>query len=261
MHHLWTTIFYEPLYNGLIFLVDTLPGHSIGLAVIVLTLIVKIILFPLAQKSIKSQIELKRLEPLLEQIKKEFPDKQEQAKKTFELYRTHRINPFSGCLVLAIQLPIIIALYQVFIRGLAGIKDAFANAPTGALAGAPGSLYSFVHFPADITATFLGINLLAGSIALAVLAALSQFAQAHLATKSLTPTKPKENEGSFKHDFAKSMQFQMKYILPVFVGVISYTLPGAIALYWVTSNLFTVGQEFVIRRKAKHEPTLPVPSV
>lgn len=242
MHSLWMTLFYEPLYNGLIFLVEIFPFHSVGLAVVLLTLVVKIILFPLAQKSIKSQVEMKKIEPLIEKLKKQYPQKEEQARKTMELYKEHKVNPFSGCLVLIIQIPIIFALYKVFINGV----------------GSPaGVLYSFVHIPETISMTFLGANLAGKSVGLAILAGLSQFLQAHIANARLTPTA--SDEKSFKQDFMKSMQFQMKYILPIFIAIISYTLASAVALYWVTSNMFTVMQEYIIRKKAKEEMSLVKP--
>ncbi len=236
MQGFWMTVFYEPLYNGLIFLVQAFPIHSVGIAVILLTLLVKIILFPLAQKSIKSQVEMKKIEPFIEKIKKDFPNnKEEQARKTMALYKEHKINPFSGCLVLLIQIPIIFALYKVFMNGI--------HSPEGVL-------YSFVHLPETFSTMFLGADLTGKSIGLAILAGASQFLQAHVASASLTPA---TDEKSFKNDFMKSMQFQMKYILPVFIAIVSYTLASAVALYWVTSNLFTVGQEYIIRKKAKQE--------
>src|SRR5580704_10130713 len=104
------TIFYIPLYNALIWLTTGLGG-SIGLAVIALTLVVKIILSPLSYSSIKSQIEQKKLQPLMDDIKKKYPDKKEQSEKMMELYKEHKTNPFAGCLLLLLQLPVIIALY------------------------------------------------------------------------------------------------------------------------------------------------------
>lgn len=91
---------------------------DIGIAVVVLTVLVKIILYPFQTKSIKSQIELKQIQPEIDKIKEKFPNKEDQARETFALYKERKINPFSGCLLVLVQIPIIIALYQVFIRGL-----------------------------------------------------------------------------------------------------------------------------------------------
>lgn len=234
--NIWQTVFYEPLYNALVFLIDLIPGGSIALAVILLTIVVKFILFPLAQKSILSQARLKALEPEIERLKKEYPSKEEQAKKTFELYKKYKINPFSSCLLLIIQLPIILALYQVFIRGL-------KSETLGT------HLYTFIQAPTALNFHFLGIsNISEKSIVLAVLAGISQFFQMKFSVPAPTIT---AGDTSMKSQIAKSMHFNMRYILPVFIVFIAYQVSGAVALYWVTSNLFMIGQELAVRRKKK----------
>ncbi len=231
LSNIWTTIFYEPLYNALVFFTGTFGG--IGLAVITLTLIVKILMFPLTKKSILSQAKIYALNDDIEKIKKDYPDKTEQSKKTLELYKKNNVNPFSSCLVILIQLPIIIALYQVFLRGIESNT---------------GILYSFVHIPENLSTMFLGINLEEKSIIFAILAGLTQFIQMKISTSMIKPADP--NDLSFKGQLAKSMQFQMKYILPFFVAFVAYSVSAAIALYWVTSNIITIIQELIIRSKA-----------
>lgn len=237
MQHLWSTLFYEPLYNALIFLVGTLPGSSVGLAVITLTVLVKFALYPLSQKSVNTQAKMRSLEGELSAIKEKWKnDKERQARETMELYKKHNVNPFSGCLTVLIQLPIIIALYFVFLKGLA---------PEG------GVLYSFVTFPEQMNMMFLGlIDLGAKSIVLAVLAAVAQYFQTSLTLpKSKSPSAG--SEVSFADEFSKSMNMQMRYILPVFIGFIAYTTSAAVALYWIVSSLFSIGQEFIVRWKMK----------
>lgn len=237
MQTLWDTFLYEPLHNALVFLIGVIPGGDVGLAVIALTIIVKLVLFPLSQKSVVSQIAMKAIEPDIQKIKEEYKDdKQEQAKKTFELYKEKGVNPFSGCLVLIVQLPIIFALYYVFYRGLTITGE---------------GLYSFVKIPEVINTNFLGIlDVTSKSIVLAILTGISQFFQMKYAMPS---TPPSNGEKSFANDFAKSMNFQMKYILPVFIAIVSYTISAAVALYWLTSNLFAIGQEIYVRRRFKKE--------
>ncbi len=237
MQHFWTVVFYQPLYNALIFFVNILPWHSIGLAVIILTILVKVILLPIAKKSIRSQLALKAIEPELERIKKEFPNKEEQAKKTFALYKDKKINPFSGCLLLIIQIPVILALYQVFIKG--------ADSSTGVL-------YSFVEHPEIISTVLFGISMASKSLVLAILAGVTQFIQAYIMNnfpKKLKVDVPKGEKKDFKAEFAKSMQFQMLYVLPIFIAVVAYQVSAAVALYWVTSNIFTIVQEYIMRRE------------
>ncbi len=233
---LWNAVLYKPLYNALIFLVAIIPGGDIGIALIILTIVVKLILFPLTQKSIKSQVAMKQIEPELAKIKAENLSREEQARRTMELYKTKKVNPFSGCLVLLIQFPIIIALYQVFFKGLAVI--------------APENLYSFVHLPTTLNTMFLGlIDMHAKSIVLAVLAGITQFIQMKIVMPQ-KPTLPKPTENkTFSEQMSQSMQFQMRYILPVFITFVAYSISSAVALYWVTSNIVTIIQELFVRRK------------
>ena len=232
---IWNTLLYKPLINALAFLVSIIPGGDIGLAVILLTILVKIILFPLSQKSIQSQAAMNVLAPELEKIKKSGVSKEEQARQTFELYKTHKTNPFSGCLLVLIQIPIIFALYYVFFKGI--------NFESG-------MLYSFIHVPEKINMMFLGVLDMGGkSLVLAILAGVSQFLQAHYMPKPATPPAPSSGTPSFGESFGKSMNMQMKYVFPFVVAFISYTISGAIALYWITSNMFTVGQQIYVSRK------------
>ena len=215
-----------------------MPGGDIGLAVIVLTLIVKLILAPLTRKSIKSQAKLKSLEPEIKKIKEQYKNKEEQAKKTFALYKIHKINPFSGCLLILIQLPIIFALYFVFLKGLS-----FSE----------GTLYSFITVPREVSTHFLGlIDIQGKSLILALLAGISQFFQTRLAMHKYKQ-ESKKGEESFKDNLMKSLNLNMKYFMPVFVAVIAYQISAAVALYWITSNIFIIGQELLIRRRAKQE--------
>ena len=244
MHTLWNTIFYEPIYNGLIFIINNVTLGDVGFGIIILTVLVKFILFPLTKKSIKSQILMKKIEPELKQVKKDFPNKEEQAKKTFELYKKYNVNPFSGCLVVLLQLPIIFALYYVFYKGLA--LDA-------------GPLYSFIKNPTSMNANFLGFFDLHGkSLMLALAAGVSQFVQGYLATpikpkvevvKSINTPEPK----TFQEQLSDSMQLNIKYVLPIFITFIAYSISAAVALYWITSNIFTIAQEWYIRRALKQQ--------
>lgn len=236
MVSIWNTFFYEPLYNALIFLVGALPGENVGLAVIALTLVVKLALYPLSQKSVHTQAKMRSLEGEIASIKaKHQDDKKKQAEATMELYRKHKVNPFSGCLTILIQLPIIIALYFVFLKGLA---------PNGSV------LYSFVNFPEHVSTVFLGIDMGSKSLIFALVAALSQFLQTHL---TLPKQRPRGETASFADEFSRSMNVQMRYVLPLFVAFIAYTTSAAVALYWTVSSLFSVGQELLVRRRARQK--------
>src|SRR3990167_1461402 len=165
LSNIWNTVLYQPLLNALAFLVSIIPGGDVGIAVIILTIFVKIILFPLSQKSIESQAEMNILAPEINKIKTSGGSKEEQARLTFELYKKHKVNPFSGCLLVLIQIPVIFALYYVFYKGINFNSEL---------------LYSFIHVPEHANMIFLGIlDISQKSLVLAILAGVSQYLQAH----------------------------------------------------------------------------------
>ena len=234
------TVFYLPLYNGLVFLIDYAPFHDVGIALIILTFIVKFLLYPLSKKASLSQYKIRLLEPEIGKIREKYgSDKAEQARKTMELYKNQGINPFTSILTLFIQIPILIALYFIFLKGgLPAINADF--------------LYPFVKFPTAVNTIFLGlVDLSQKNILIAVLAGFSQFVQAKIALPPLPHSPNADGTPSFKSDLAKSMNLQFRYVMPIIVAVISYTLPSAIALYWLAGNIFAIGQEFMVKRAIK----------
>lgn len=235
----FNTFFYNPLYNSLVFFITIVPFADVGLAIILLTVLVKLILFPISKKSVRTQFLMRKIEPEVKQVRKQYEkNKQEQARKVMELYKKHNVNPFSGILLLFIQLPIIFALYWVFYRG--GLPELNIEI-----------LYSFIPRPENINMLFLGIIDMAGrSFPIALLAGVTQYFQIKL---SLPPQKPRGEGATLQEDFARSFQMQMRYFLPLFVIGFSYFISSAIALYWLTSNMFAIGQELVIRREFKRE--------
>ncbi len=228
MSKLFTTILYQPLFNILILLYLYLPGQDLGVAIIALTVLIKLILYPLGSKAIKSQKELSTLQPKIKEIQEKYKDdKEKQTKEMMELYKREKINPFSGCLPLLIQLPVLIALYRLFWAGVDSDQMSL--------------LYSFVSNPGVVSASFLGIiNLANPNIILAVIAGILQFIQIKFST---TPVKIKKSSGISDH-----MQKQMQYVMPVFMTLILFGLPSAIGLYWVTTTIFTIAQQYVIMR-------------
>lgn len=234
MSYLFNTFFYNPLYNGLIFLIDIIPGGDAGIAVILLTLTVSILLFSISKKALKSQMKLREIEPELKLVK-EIKDKQEQAKQMLFLYQKHGINPFSMILLMLIQIPILFALYYVFFGG--GLPEIHTEL-----------LYSFVKVPEAVNMNFLGLmDISKRSIVLAVVTGLTQYFQA----KFVLPPSPPKREGktSFGQDFAHSMNIQMKYTFPFIIFFIGLTLPSALTLYWSTRNVFTIVQEVFLKKR------------
>lgn len=241
MIYLYNLVIYQPLYNGLIFLMRALPFFDAGVIVIIFTIIVKLILLPLSIKASKAQLQMKGIEKDLNAIKEKYKDnKEEQSKKTIEYYRENNINPFASFFILIIQLPIVIGLYRVFLKsGLPSINTAI--------------LYSFVLPPVAINMIFLNlINIANKSIVLAVVAGISTYFQMSLATQQQSAPAG----GGMQQDVMRAMSVQMKYFFPVIVGFISYSISGALALYWITSNIFAIGQEMYIKKKYHQTPVV-----
>jgi YidC/Oxa1 family membrane protein insertase len=234
-----------PLYNVLVLILDYVPLADLGFSVILLTIIVRLILFPLSKSAIKTQLKMKDIQKPLEEIKIKYKgDQQKMAIETMKFYKDNDIKPFSGILLLFIQLPIIFALYFVFLKeGLPQIDLTL--------------LYSFVSAPEFVNPKFLGIfDLASKSITLALLAGLTQFIQARLMFKKANQTPSVSKENSFQNDLMKSMQIQMQYVLPGLMIAFSYSLGAVVALYFTTSNIFSILQELYLKKKLEKEISL-----
>jgi len=232
---LYNTIFLEPTFNALIALYN-LVG-DVGVAIVVLTVIVRLIIFPVTLKSIKSQKALQELQPKLASLKEKYKnDRQGLAKATMELYKQEKVNPASSCLPLLIQLPIFIALYQAMTIGLKN--------------GGMELLYGFVSKPESIDAIAFGIlDLAAASLPLAFLAGISQFWQSKMLSFHKPPVK---TQGSKDEAMLGMMNKQMLYVMPAMTVVIGASLPGGVILYWLVTNILTVVQQYVfLRPRAK----------
>lgn len=235
MISLYYTIIVEPLYNILVFLVDVIPTHDLGLAIILLTIIVRIVLLPISHSSVVTQRKMKEIEPKLKKIKEQYAkNKEEQVRLTMALYKEHGVNPFSGFLALLIQFPVLIGLFTLLRHGISLNTD---------------FLYSFVKYPETIKTLFLGlIDMAQSSYFIAVLAGISQFLQIHL---SVPKTQLKSNDQSFGGQLQKSLMFQTKYIMPIIIIFIGARFVAGLTLYWTTSNVFAILHEILVARKAK----------
>jgi len=238
-------ILYQPLFNGLIFLYQYLPGQDFGIAVIVLTCLIRLVLYPLMVSSIKSQKALSELQPKIQEIQQKYKtDRERQAREMIELYKKEKINPLGSFLPLLIQLPILIALFWVFMAFKDGLDPSQLTV-----------LYPFVsasNLPEEPTLLGL-INLAQPSLILAVLAGLCQFFQ----TKMVTPhqkigrRQPSAKKQDQMAQFSNLMQKQMLYFFPIFMVFILLRLPAAIGLYWIVTSLFSIGQQYTIFKKSK----------
>lgn len=230
---LFNTVLYEPIYNLLILFVGLAPWGDIGIAVIAVTLVVKVLTFPISLSVIKTQQAMKVIGPKLTDLKAKHKDNpQELTKEMMALYRHYKVNPFSSFILILIQIPILLALYFVFIHESLPQVDAAI-------------LYSFIPVPDAVQTMFLGIFAMAGkSIILALLAGATQAVQAWYSI----PVPEGKPGASLAEDFGRAMTLQARYVIPVIIAFAAYATSGAVALYFITSNLFAIGQEVVVRR-------------
>lgn len=230
---LFNTLLYNPLLNLLIGMYNVVPFNDFGVSVIVVTLLIKIALYPLTASSLGSQKALQELQPKVQELRTQYKDKpQELAQQTMKLYRENKVSPFSSCLPLLIQLPILLALYWALRDGVSVIDAS--------------RLYSFVSHPGEINHISFGVlDLTKASYVLALLAGAVQYLQARM----LSTKKGPSAEGSKDENMMAMMNKQMLYFMPLITVLIGATLPAALTLYWFVSTLFTWLQQIVLFKK------------
>lgn len=236
MYYLYQVICYQPILNVLVFLYNNTA--DLGVAIILLTVIIKAALWPLSQKAIKSQTELQAIQPKIDELKKKYAnDKAGLGQATMDLYKEHKINPLSSCLPLLIQLPFLFAVFRVLRNGL--LKDL-------------GLVYFFLIKPENFNALSFGfMDLSKPVIYLAVLAGIAQFIQ----SKMMLAKQKKSNIGQktpdAQEDMASIMNKQMTYIFPVMTVIIGISLPGGLTLYWFMFTVLTILQQFLVLKTKK----------
>lgn len=243
---LYNALFYRPLLNILIFFYQTIAFRDLGLAIIFLTVLIRVVLYPLFQKSIRNQMMMEHIQPEVKKIQERHRDSYEkQGKAMMELYREYKVNPLSNFLFLLIQLPILIALFRIIL-----------NAPTPEiLSGA----YGFIQSPDTLNPYFLGlINLTKTNILIVVLATAATYIQGQT---SLARTR--EAGKGKEPTSAQKVSRNLVYIMPAVTFLVLFRLPAAIGLYWLVTSLFSIFQQHNINKKLRngklgnirHQPT------
>ncbi len=236
---MFSTLFYNPIYNLFVLILDVVTS-DVGIAIILVTVIIKLFLFPLAKQSIITQIGMKKIKPEIDALQKKYgkkptPEKrQKMAMEMMALYRTNKVRPFASFFMLLIQLPILIALYWIFYKG--GLPEINADI-----------LYSFVQAPAEVSMSFLGfIDLSAQkNIVLAILAGIVQGFHSWIAID----VPEKNDNATTTEDFTRNITLQMKYGLPLLIAGTAYFFGAVIALYLIISTLFMIFQEYLVRKE------------
>lgn len=218
-----------------------MPTHDLGVAIIILTILIKLVLYPFSIKSLQSQKALQELQPKIDALKAQYKNQKEKlAAEMMKLYQEEKVSPFSSCLPLFIQLPFLIAVYQVFQAGLTN--------------GSLDRLYPFIHNPGELNVIAFGfIDLSKPYIVLAVLAGLSQFWQ----SKMLIAKKPEvKAAGSKDENMMTTMNKQMIVLMPLVTVVIGAYLSSGLVLYWLIITLLTILQQTIAFKKPKLNPAI-----
>jgi len=221
-------ILYRPLFNILILIYSLIP--DMGVSIIILTIIIRLILYPSQGKALKSQKRLRELQPELDKVQNKYKNnKQKQSKAVMEFYQKNKVSPFASCLPTLIQFPIIIAMYQVFRTGLDTSKLT--------------ELYHFIHGPAAINPMFLGYFDLTkpDRFILPIIAGVAQFIQ----IKMMMPKIPESKKGI---GVQQMISRQMIYLMPLMIVFFAASLPSALPLYWIITSLFGIFQQYVINK-------------
>lgn len=239
--HILYLIIYQPIYNILIFLYNICGDF--GIAIILLTVVIKFALIPLSRKQIESQKEMQELQPLIKELQKKYKDDREKlSKETMALYKEHKVNPAAGCLPLIIQMIVFITMYRVIV-----------NLSQNQLEVHSENLYSFITFPESLNHLFLGfMNLTEPFAIIAVITAGAQYYQIKMMQAKNIPTQEitkDKKEGEM--DFATIMQKQMLIIVPIMTLFIGLKFPSGLTLYWLASTVFMIAQQWFVMHKEK----------
>jgi YidC/Oxa1 family membrane protein insertase len=224
--------------------------HNYGLAIILLTIIIRVLMYPLMQKQMTSMMETQRIQPLMKEIQTKYKnDKEKMNQELMRLYKEHNVNPMGGCLPLLIQMPILILFFQV----LREFK--YLDPLTEKVAGGFLWIQNEVLYQGEMVAGLAAPDKLFGSISfsgteyfigiLPILVGASMYIQ----QKLTTPAVPDSSNNSSSSNPAASTQKMMTTIMPLMIGFISFTLPSGLSLYWVTSTVFGIGQQLLINKK------------
>ncbi len=217
----WFDIIAKPLILGLN--LSNRVTHNYGVDIILLTILIKIIFYPLSVKSYKSMKKMQELQPIIKKLKEKYPnDKQKLNQEMMDIYRTRGVNPMGGCLPMIIQLPVFFALY----RGLCGAIE-LRQAPFMLWINdlsAPEDLFSFTIagyvIPLRILPLIMGVT---------------QFIQ-----QKMTPTAAVD-----------PMQEKMMLLMPVVFTFIFWNFSSGLVLYWLVNNIISIGQQYYINKKVK----------
>jgi YidC/Oxa1 family membrane protein insertase len=214
----WTDIIAQPLLVCLKFFYRF--THNYGVAIILLTVLIKILFWPLTHKSYVSMQKMKKMQPKMQKIKEKYKDDKEKLnQEIMQLYRTQGTNPLGSCLPMVLQIPVFFALYRVLYGSIAMRHAPFALWINDL--SAPDRLYVGLNIP------YLG-----GLPVLTILMGVSMFLQQKMSPTSVDPRQEK-----------------MMLMMPVIFTVFFVNFPSGLVLYWLVNNILSIGQQYYINKK------------
>jgi YidC/Oxa1 family membrane protein insertase len=218
----WFDILAKPCLIGMNLIHDIIPNY--GIAIILLTLLIKIIFWPLGSKSYKSMNDMKRLQPLMMELREKYKDdKQRMNQEVMGLYKTYKVNPMSGCLPMIVQMPIFFALYRMLYQAIELRHAPFMGWIVDL--SAPDRLFTF-----DLAIPFMQAPY--GIPVLTIIMGGSMFLQQKMSPTTGDPT-----------------QAKMMMLMPIFMTVIFVNFPAGLVLYWLVNNVLSIGQQYYIQKK------------
>lgn len=230
MTGIFEALLYTPLFNLLVFLYDTVALGDFGVAIILLTVVIRLVLSPLSIRALESQRKLGELQPKIQEVQKKFKDDpQKQTREVMALYKENKTNPFSGCLLLLVQLPVLFALYRISVAG-------FGEESLSAL-------YGFIARPESLNSLFIGFfDLTKRSVVLSVFAGALQFFQ-----MKLSFSKP----GNASVGSLAGLNRQMLYFLPLMIIMISLSFPAGLPLYMMATTAFSILEQIYVNKNER----------
>ncbi len=240
---LYRALVAKPLFNTLVFFIKILPGHPVGWAIVLLTVLVKVLLFTPNQRAMRSQREMQKMQPKISDIRAKYKDNpQVLAMKTMELYKTHKINPMGAMVPMLIQFPVLIGMYLIVQQGISPHQNYLLYGFNNSL---DLSIVNNAFFWLDVTKVdpyFI----------LPVLVAVIQFLTMKLSFAKSKSQEPKDKSVKKKSaepnmaDMAQQMQTTMVWVMPVMIGVFTAMFPAGVGIYWFTSTLLGAAQQKLV---------------
>ena len=232
MTGIFETFLYTPLFNLLVFFYNTAAFGDFGVAIILLTVVIRLILSPLSIRALESQKKLSALQPRIQEIQKRFKDDpQKQTREVMNIYKENKTNPFSGCFLLLVQLPVLFALYRISVAGFG--EESLA------------ALYSFVDRPESLNRLFIGFfELIKRSIILSVFAGALQFLQMKLSFSK---------QGNVQGAGLAGLNQQMLYFMPLMIIIISLSFPAGLPLYLMATTAFSILEQLYVNRNGERD--------